>query len=142
MSSGTYPDGPPGSSGAGGPGVGPGQGPGYGGYGYGGYGGRWGGPGMMGMRRLGGQGYGGPVETKPFALTSEFWAALLTVAALAITALTAESIDARFFWTATTALVAFYMLSRGIAKSGTKSRAWDPREDMEPRRRGDEGRTE
>jgi hypothetical protein len=31
------------------------------------------------------------------------------------------------------------MLSRGIAKSGTKSRSWDPREDPDLLRRGGDG---
>ena len=118
------PGGPP----AGGPPPGYGGGPGYGGYG-GGFGR---GPGMgmgMGMRRP----YGGPIETKPFLLTSEFWFLLLALIALLITTLTNSDIDARMFWILTTVLLSFYMLSRGIAKSGTRSRAWDPREDMEPR---------
>ena len=119
-----------GQAGPGGPGGGPVQAgggmtqPGYGG-GYGGFGG--GTPmGMMGMRR---RSY--PIETKPFFVTSEFAAALITIIALAITALTSESIDARMFWILTTTIVSFYMLSRGIAKSGTRSMASDPREELD-----------
>ena len=88
--------------------------------GYGGYGMGMG----MGMRRP------FPIETKPFFLTSEFFGALLAIAELAIGAATAEDVDARLFWILTTAIVCFYMLSRGIAKSGTKSRSWDPREEL------------
>ena len=99
-----------------------------GGYGYGP------GPGM-GMGRYG-RGFGGgqrrdhPIETKPFFLTSEFAVGVIAVIALAITAMTDDSIDARMFWILTTILTSFYMLSRGIAKSGTKSRSFDPREEM------------
>ena len=93
---------------------------------YGGHGG-WGpgyGYGFGGMRRQ------FPIETKPFFLTSEFAGTLLAIIALGITAAADNSIDSRFFWGFTTIMVAFYVLSRGIAKSGTKSRAWDPREDL------------
>ena len=102
----------------------PPPGPMYGGYGPGygprfGFGGGWGGP----RRQF-------PIETKPFFLTSEFVGTLIAIIALGITAAADNSIDSRFFWGFTTIMVAFYVLSRGIAKSGTKSRAWDPREDL------------
>jgi len=70
-------------------------------------------------------------ETKPFFLTSEFLVYVLFLMGLGITAGESPSIDARFFWEAATVVTAFYMLSRGIAKSGTKSRAHDPREDID-----------
>ena len=92
---------------------------------YGGYGGGW--------------GYGRPwrpqhpqhpIETKPFFLTSEFFGALVLIVAMAISAASDDAFDARLFWALTTAVVCFYLLSRGIAKSGTKSRAGDPREQL------------
>jgi hypothetical protein len=115
------------------------------GYGYGppgpGYGpGPWRGP------WAGRWGYGGgprpglPIETKPFFLTSEFAAVLVAIIALGITAGASESIDAWRFWILTTVLVSFYVLSRGIAKSGTKSRSADPREELLRPRGGGEGR--
>jgi hypothetical protein len=55
---------------------------------------------------------------------------VVAIIALAITAGASEAIDAWRFWILTTVLVAFYVLSRGIAKSGTKSRSIDPREDV------------
>ena len=70
-------------------------------------------------------------ETKPFFLTSEFLVFILFVLALAIGTATSDEVDPRLFWTLTTVAVAFYMLSRGIAKSGTRSRAHDPREDID-----------
>ena len=76
-------------------------------------------------------------ETKPFFLTSEFLVFVLYLMGLGIGASTADEVDARLFWILTTVAVAFYMLSRGIAKSGTRSRAYDPREDVDLGRRGE-----
>ena len=73
-------------------------------------------------------------ETRPFYVTSEFLAFLLLLMGLGIAAGSDPSIDSRFFWIAATFATAFYMLSRGIAKSGTRSRSWDPREDLGDRR--------
>jgi hypothetical protein len=81
-----------------------------------------------------------PVETKPFFLTSEFWGTVALIVGLAITAGTSESVDARLFWMLATGISAAYLLSRGIAKSGTKSRSWDPREDLMERARDRVGR--
>src|SRR3954447_20674467 len=97
-------------------------------YGYGGpmygrrFGGGYGGGGMR-MNR-------GPIETKPFFLTSEFLATLLCVIAVAITAAIAEDIDSRLSTELITGLVAAYTISRGIAKSGTRSHSFDPRENL------------
>jgi len=85
--------------------------------------------GMMGTRSFGVRRQY-PIETKPFFLTSEFLTFTLATIALLITAAVDNSIDSRFFWILETALVAFYMLSRGLAKAGTKSRSADPREDL------------
>ena len=71
-----------------------------------------------------------PVETKPFFLTSEFWGAVLVIAGIAITAAASDSFGAWRAWILITAVVVGYLVSRGIAKSGTKSRSWDPREDL------------
>jgi hypothetical protein len=101
---------------------GPRGGPMYGGYGRG-YG--------MGMRQP------LPIETKPFFFTSEFWGSVAVIVGLAIAAGTSDDVDARLFWILATAITIGYVVSRGIAKSGTKSRSWDPREDlMQGRERG------
>lgn len=71
-----------------------------------------------------------PVETKPFFLTSEFWGAVLAIAGIAITAAASDSFGAWRAWILITAVAVAYLVSRGIAKSGTKSRAWDPREEL------------
>ena len=70
-------------------------------------------------------------ETRPFFMTSEFLVYVLLLMGLGITASTSASIDARFFWEWATLATIAYMLSRGFAKSGSRSRAWDPREDMD-----------
>jgi hypothetical protein len=120
---------------------GPGQGM-YGAYDYrrGGYGYGYRRYGVYGRRGYGGfSGLGGGrfdrrsqsgTETKPFFLTSEFAAAVLAVIALAITAASSASIDAWRFWLLTTGITCAYLLSRGIAKSGTRSNASDPREQL------------
>jgi hypothetical protein len=71
-----------------------------------------------------------PVETKPFFLTSEFWGSVALIVALAIAAGTSDVVDARLFWILATAVTIGYVVSRGIAKSGTKSQSWDPRDDL------------
>ena len=98
------------------------------------YGGGWGGYGRGGWRPP------MPIETKPFFLTSEFFGTVVLIVAMAISAASDDGFDARLFWILTTAVVSAYLLSRGIAKSGTKSRAADPREDLfqgESRGRGE-----
>lgn len=72
-----------------------------------------------------------PTETKPFFLTSEFYVPLVLVIAMAISSATNNVFDARWFWTLATVATAAYVVSRGIAKAGTKSRARDPREDVD-----------
>jgi hypothetical protein len=70
-------------------------------------------------------------ETKPFFLTSEFLVFVLFLMGLGIGASTSEGVDARLFWILTTVATSFYMLSRGIAKAASRSRAYDPREDLD-----------
>ena len=73
-------------------------------------------------------------ETRPFFVTSEFLVYLLLLMGLGIAASTSPSIDARYFWKWATIATIAYMVSRGLAKSGTRSRSWDPREDLGDRR--------
>jgi hypothetical protein len=75
-------------------------------------------------------------ETKPFYLTSEFLVFVLYEMGLGIAASTSPTIDARLFWILTTAASIGYMLARGIAKAATRSRAHDPREDIDAGREG------
>jgi hypothetical protein len=70
-------------------------------------------------------------ETKPFFLTSEFVVYVLFVMGLAIGTATADDVDPRLFWILTTVATSAYLVSRGIAKAASRSRAYDPREDVE-----------
>ena len=96
------------------------HGPMHAGYG-GGYGMGW----QMRPRRV----Y--PIETKPFFLTSEFFGAAAAIAGIAITAAASDAFGAWRAWILITAIVAAYLVSRGIAKSGTRSHADDPRENLD-----------
>jgi hypothetical protein len=70
------------------------------------------------------------IETKPFYLTSEFMATALMTVALFIASMVLEDLDSRLAWILGVSLVGVYVLSRGIAKAGTQSTAYDPREDL------------
>ena len=70
-------------------------------------------------------------ETKPFFLTSEFLVFVLFTMGLAIGTAVNDDVDPRLFWLLATIVTAAYMLSRGIAKAGTRSRAYDPCEDLD-----------
>ena len=61
-------------------------------------------------------------ETTPFFMTSEFVGYILTVLAVAICAAVFDEINAWRGMLLITALTAGYMLSRGIAKAGTRYR--------------------
>ena len=74
-------------------------------------------------------------ETRPFFVTSEFLVYVLLLMGLAITAGSSASVDARFFWEWATLATIAYMIARGLAKSGSRSRSWDPREDLDTDRR-------
>jgi hypothetical protein len=80
-----------------------------------------------------------PLETKPFFLTSEFAVSLLAVLGIAITAASSDAFGAWRAWILITAVVVGYLVSRGIAKSGTKSNSWDPREEMLAKARSNDG---
>lgn len=70
-------------------------------------------------------------ETKPFFLTSEFLVFVLFLMGLGIGTATSDDVDPQLFWILTTVATAFYMLSRGIAKAASRSRAYDVREDVD-----------
>lgn len=72
-----------------------------------------------------------PIETKPFFLTSEFVGAVLVIAGIAITAASSDAFGAWRAWILITAVTGAYMISRGIAKAGTRSHADDPRENLD-----------
>jgi hypothetical protein len=70
-------------------------------------------------------------ETKPFFLTSEFLVFVLFLMGLGIGTATSDDVDPRLFWILATIATAAYRLSRGIAKAASRSRAYDPREDVD-----------
>lgn len=69
-------------------------------------------------------------ETKPFFLTSEFLVFVLLLMGLGIGTAVDDDLEPEMFWILATVATSFYMLSRGIAKSGTRSHARDPREEI------------
>jgi hypothetical protein len=58
-------------------------------------------------------------ESRWALLTTEFWAMLLLNAVILIAAAASDSFDDNRAWTLVTVIGAAYILSRGIAKSGT-----------------------
>ena len=77
-----------------------------------------------------------PSETKPFFLTSEFILPFLAWIGLLVTTTTNGEVGARYFWMWTMLLLIGYMISRGLAKSGIRSRSMDPRDDPTLLQRG------
>jgi hypothetical protein len=64
---------------------------------------------------------------------------LVASIAIAITAASSHAFGAWRAWILVTAIVVAYMLSRGIAKSGTRSNASDPRDQLDLGRSGTDG---
>jgi hypothetical protein len=64
-------------------------------------------------------------ETKPSFLTTEFYAFVVSVAAILVAAAQADNFDAPRAWTLVAALAVGYMVSRGLAKSGSAHRDRD-----------------
>jgi hypothetical protein len=63
---------------------------------------------------------GTPDETKPSFKTTEFWAMAGVIAAILIASAVSDSLGDVRAWTLVAAVAIGYMLSRGLAKSGTK----------------------
>ena len=59
-------------------------------------------------------------ETKLSLKTTEFWAMVVVVAGILIAAAVSDSLGDVRAWTLVAAVAIGYMLSRGLAKSGTK----------------------
>jgi hypothetical protein len=64
-------------------------------------------------------------ETKPSFLTTELYAFVASVAAILIAAAQADNFDAPRAWTLVAAVTIGYMVSRGLAKSGSAYRDRD-----------------
>ena len=64
-------------------------------------------------------------ETKASFLTTEFYAFIATVAGVLVAAAQADNFDAPRAWTIVGAVAIGYMISRGLAKSGSAHRDRD-----------------
>ena len=64
-------------------------------------------------------------ETKASFLTTEFWAMIGVIAAILVAAQQADNFDAPRAWTLVAAVAIGYMVSRGLAKSGSDYRDRD-----------------
>lgn len=64
-------------------------------------------------------------ETKPSFLTTEFYAMIGVIAAILVAAAQADNFDAPRAWTLVAAVAIGYMVSRGLAKSGSAHRDRD-----------------
>jgi hypothetical protein len=64
-------------------------------------------------------------ETKPSFLTTEFYAFLAAVAGILVAVAQADNFDAPRAWTLIAAVAIGYMVSRGLAKSGSTHRDQD-----------------
>jgi hypothetical protein len=64
-------------------------------------------------------------ETKASFLTTEFWAMVGVIAAVLVACAQADNFDAPRAWTIVGAVAIGYMVSRGLAKSGSAHRDRD-----------------
>jgi fucose permease len=71
------------------------------------------------MEEAGEQVAGAHDETRWSILTTEFWAMLLLSGLIFLGAAVSDSFDDNRAWTLVTIIAAAYILSRGLAKSGT-----------------------
>lgn len=59
-------------------------------------------------------------ESKWAPLTTEFWAMMILILAVLIAAAVSDTLEDRRAWTLATIIGAAYIVSRGLAKSGTQ----------------------
>ena len=64
-------------------------------------------------------------ETKPSFLTTEFYAMIAVIVGVLVAAQQASNLDAPLAWTLVAAVAIGYMVSRGLAKSGSSYRDRD-----------------
>jgi hypothetical protein len=75
-------------------------------------------------------------ETKQAFMTTEFWAMVGVIAALLIAAAIDDDFDARQAWLYVAIVAAAYLISRGLAKSGSRE-PYAQHEDVGARRPAD-----
>ena len=66
-----------------------------------------------------------PDETKLSLKTTEFWAMVAMIVAILVAAAVSDTLGDVRAWTLVTAVAIGYMISRGLAKSGSKYRGSD-----------------
>ena len=69
-----------------------------------------------------------PDETKLSLKTTEFWAMVAMIVAILVAAAVSDSLGDVRAWTLVTAVAIGYMISRGLAKSGSTYRGSDNRD--------------
>jgi hypothetical protein len=62
----------------------------------------------------------GATEARPGILTTEFWLTILAAATVVIAAYVSDTFDNDLGWAVFGGLIAAYVLSRGIAKAGSR----------------------
>jgi len=62
----------------------------------------------------------GETEARPGIMTTEFWLTLLAAATVVIAGYVSDVFDEDLAWALFAGIVAAYVLSRGIAKAGSK----------------------
>ena len=66
-------------------------------------------------------------ETKASLITTEFWAMVVSIIAILIAAAVSDSFDDVRAWTLVAVIASAYMISRGIAKAGSRHHSDDRR---------------
>ena len=64
--------------------------------------------------------FSGETEARPGIMTTEFWLTLLAAATVVIAGYVSDVFDEDLAWALFAGIVAAYVLSRGIAKAGSK----------------------
>jgi hypothetical protein len=73
--------------------------------------------------------FSGETEARPGLMTSEFWLTLLAAATVVIAGYVSGALPTRLAWGIFGAIVVAYILSRGIAKAGSKEGPFSVRRD-------------
>jgi hypothetical protein len=64
--------------------------------------------------------FAGETEARPGIMTTEYWLTLLAAAVLVIAGYVSDTFDEDLAWALFAGIIVAYVLSRGIAKAGSK----------------------
>jgi hypothetical protein len=64
--------------------------------------------------------FAGETEARPGLMTTEYWLTILSAATLVIAGYLSEAFPVRLAWALFAGVIAAYLLSRGLAKSGSR----------------------